>query len=105
MPRSAPASATASPRAARLPTPAERAAQLDAAHRAWSRRRRWRVLLQITGCLGSAIAGLFLIGLGVHVTDEGTGRIAFWSGLLVGNGGILATLLASYLHADRTGDL
>ena len=85
----------------------------DPAARAWRlaederhyRRRVWRRrLAQFLGCVGSCAAGLCLLGLSFHLTHLGNARIAFWSGLLVGNLGIFVTLLVAHLDAKRRGD-
>ena len=44
------------------------------------------------------------MGLGMHLDDPEWGRIAFLSGLLVGNGGVLVTLLVSHERARRDGE-
>jgi predicted lipid-binding transport protein (Tim44 family) len=69
-----------------------------------SRRRRRLALARVAGCLGSLAAGVALMGLALYLTDQAWARIAFLSGLLVGNGGVLLTLLVSYEHARRHGD-
>jgi hypothetical protein len=48
--------------------------------------------------------GLFLMLWSAHTTDAGYGRIAFYAGLIVGNGGILYTLIAAYIFGERRGD-
>ena len=67
------------------------------------RGRRRRTALRVTGCVGSLLAGLALMGLALHLTDPAWARIAFLSGLLVGNGGVLVTLLVSYERSRRDG--
>jgi len=86
-------------------TSAERTAQLADDERRYERRRRRRLVSSIVGCVGSCGAGLYLIGLGMHMTDPGVASIAFWGGLVVGNGGMFVTLLLAYLGAVDDGDL
>src|SRR3712207_8562431 len=45
-------------------------------------------------CVGWMLLGLYLLGWSAHTSDEHYGRIAFYSGVIVGNAGILYTLLA-----------
>lgn len=56
-------------------------------------------------CVGWMSLGLYLLGWSMHTVDEHYGRIAFYGGLLVGNGGILFTLLNCYRRLERRGDL
>ena len=63
--------------------------------------RRW-MLRAGASCVAWCAAGLFLLGWSMHTPDEQLGRIAFWGGLLVGNGGIFAALLGAL--ARRGGD-
>ena len=56
-------------------------------------------------CIGWMLAGLYLLGWSVHTTDEQYGRIAFYAGAIVGNAGILYTLLATYRTLEKRGDL
>ncbi len=86
-------------------TPVERAEQAAADERRYERRRRRRLGTTILGCVGSCAVGLYLIGLGMHLTDPGVARMAFLGGLTVGNGGLLATLLVGYLGAVEDGEL
>jgi hypothetical protein len=66
-----------------------------AAERAARRRERWRLVRAGLACVGWCAAGLYLVAWSLHTTDEQAGRVAFWAGLLVGNGGIIATLLTT----------
>jgi hypothetical protein len=89
----------------RRQTPDERAMQLEHDYRSWQRRRRlWWVKVAF-GTWGSAALGLALMGWGLHLRDAGWAGIAFWGGLLVGNGGVLLTLLVAYLRAMEEGEL
>lgn len=86
-----------------LPTPAERAAQLAALEKIVRREIRWAYARAVFLCLVSAAIALGAIAWSVHTTDEANGMIAFWSGLLVGNGGIMWTLFATYARAVKEG--
>ena len=55
--------------------------------------RRRILFLGAAACLGWCAAGLFCIGWSAHSTNVTPARFAYYAGLLVGNGGILATLL------------
>ena len=55
--------------------------------------------------VGWMLLGLYLLGWSVHTTDEHYGRIAFYSGVIVGNAGILYTLLATYRRLEKRGDV
>lgn len=86
-------------------SPAARAAQLAREldeHRTIRRRRH---LVQGAGLAGAVAVGLGLMGWGLHLDDPGWGGIAFWAGLAVGDAGVLATLLVSYLSASERGEL
>lgn len=95
---------SASLRIHRVPDPAERAAQLEADERSYRARVRSRFLARVLGCAGSSAAGIYLIGLSLHMTDQRLAWVAFWSGLLVGNCGIAVTLALAYLSAEEVGD-
>jgi hypothetical protein len=51
------------------------------------------------------LLGLYLLGWSVHTTDYLYGRIAFFGGLIVGNTGIVYTLLNTYRRLEKSGDL
>ncbi len=55
-------------------------------------------------CVFWLCAGLFCIGLGLHSTDVEFGKMFFYSGVIVGNGGIMFTLLAAYARGESRGD-
>jgi hypothetical protein len=86
-----------------LPTPAERAAELEALEGTVRRQIRWVYARAVVLCLLSMLLALAAIGWSVHSTDEGSAQIAFWGGLLIGNVGIMWTLLATYNRAIEEG--
>jgi hypothetical protein len=55
-------------------------------------------------CVGWAAAGLFCLAWSAHTTDVKAGWIAVWFGLLIGNGGVVFTLLRAYVRGERRGD-
>lgn len=88
-----------------IPSPEDRAQAHLAAERA-ARRDAWRsTLLGSVICFGWLALGLYGLGWSFHVTDERTGRILFWSSLIVGNSGILATIYWVVRKAEARGDL
>jgi hypothetical protein len=91
-----------------MPIPRVRAEQ-QAAERAAERERAQRDLLWahvVTAllCVGWAGAGIFLLMWSAHTTSMAYGRIAFFGGLAVGNGGVLFTLIAAYARGEHRGD-
>ena len=55
-------------------------------------------------CVLWVLLGLFLLGWSMHTTDMALGRVAFYAGLGVGNGGWLFTVLAAYVRGEKRGD-
>ena len=55
-------------------------------------------------CVGWCVLGLGLIGWAIHTTDQQLGQAAFWTGLGVGNGGWLFSVLGAYRRGERRGD-
>ena len=68
------------------------------------RDRRRDLLRTALACLGWSALGILLIGWSFHTTDAARGRIAFYGGLLVGNGGVVFSLAAAYRRGERRGD-
>lgn len=87
----------------RLPTPDERRLELEAIERDVRRAMRWVYMRAIAGCLLSLAIGLACIAWALRSSNEANAQIAFWGGLLVGNGGILVTLVTSYHRAMEEG--
>jgi hypothetical protein len=86
-----------------IPTREERAARLHAIEREASRVARRAYLGVILVCFLWMGLGLYLMGWAFHTTDDGAGRILFLAGVLVGDVGILATVLFAYSRAQRHG--
>jgi hypothetical protein len=51
------------------------------------------------------LLGLYLLGWSMHTADYTYGRIAFYSGVIVGNCGIIFTLLNTHRRLEKRGDL
>jgi hypothetical protein len=68
------------------------------------RDRAHAVVRAALACVGWALAGLFCLAWSAHTTDVKLGRIAFWGGLLIGNGGVMFTLIRASLRGERRGD-
>lgn len=77
----------------------------DVAENEAERARRRELVRAGALCIGWMLLGLYLLGWSVHTTDYLYGRIAFFGGLIVGNAGIVFTLLASYRRLEKRGDL
>ena len=88
---------------ARIPTPEERAAELEHSERLTTRDIRRAFVLAIVGCLFWLSVGLGLVGWALHTTDRDDGQIAFVGGLLVGYTGMFVTLARYYLRGERSG--
>ena len=82
-------------------SPGERAAQLDAQERQDRRWQRRRISAYVGGCVGSLVFGLGLMALGVHSADATAGPLLFWSGLLIGDAGVCASLYHFYRSSDE----
>jgi hypothetical protein len=88
-----------------IPTPEERAqAHLEAEDQA-NRDARRTLFIGAGVCLVWLAIGLYLLAWAMHVTDEKIGRLLFWSGLILGNTGIVATIAWTIKKAEARGDL
>lgn len=56
-------------------------------------------------CVAWMLLGLYLLAWSMHTTDYAYGRIAFYSGVIVGNVGIIFTLLNTHRRLEKRGDL
>ena len=75
----------------------ERAGEAERAHR-----DRTREFIRAgVSCVLWCLIGLFCLMWSAHTTDAGYGRIAFYGGLVIGNGGILYTLIELYSRREE----
>ena len=54
-------------------------------------------------CVVSCAVGLFFVGLAAHVTDYRLGMVYFWSGLILGYSGMIASLSGFYRRGEARG--
>jgi hypothetical protein len=91
-----------------VPLPDHLQRELSAKREAESRRARrdtWRdIALTCVQVIFWCVVGLGALLTSFHVHDDLIGRMLFWGGLAVGNGGMLFTLLAAYRRGEARGD-
>ena len=91
-----------------MPLPKEVYADMIERHAAAhvvTQRMRLRVLLRtVLICWAWVVLGVSLMGWAVHTRNASLGYISFWSGLAVGNGGVLFTLIAAWRASARRGE-
>lgn len=86
------------------PVSDERAAEVLANDRE-DRRWNWGMALRTLALvLLSLSLGLFLMAWSVHTTDMRYAGAAFWAGLIVGNGGVLVSVLMVLSRLSRRHD-
>lgn len=78
-----------------------RAAELRSALRTIERDALRRTGIALGTCVLSCVAGLALVGWAIHTTDDRWAGVAFWGGLLIGDGGMFATLLWYFADSDK----
>lgn len=81
-------------------TAVRRAASEEEANRIRSR----ELVGGMLSCIGWCALGLFLVLWSAHTANVVHGRMAFWAGLGIGNGGIIFTLLAVWRRGEQRGD-
>jgi hypothetical protein len=79
--------------------------QREAAEREAERAVRRELVRAGALCIGWMLLGLYLVGWSFHTTDYSYGRVAFFDGVIVGNGGIMYTLLATHRRLAKRGDI
>jgi hypothetical protein len=55
-------------------------------------------------CVAWSAIGIFSILWSAHTTSVTYGKVAFYGGIGLGNGGVMFTLLAAYRRGERRGD-
>ena len=86
------------------PVSDERAAEVLANDRE-DRRWNWGIALRTLALVVFSLTlGLFLMAWSVHTTDMRYAGAAFWAGLLLGNGGVLASVLLVLARLARHHD-
>lgn len=68
------------------------------------RERREDYVRTAVACIAWGAVGAYCVAWSVHTTDLTLGRIAFFGGIGLGNGGVIFTLLAAYRRGERRGD-
>ena len=90
-----------------MPTPPvsdERAAEVLANDRE-DRRWNWGQTLRTLAIVVTSVSlGLFLMAWSVHTTDMRYAGAAFWAGLIIGNGGVIVSMLMVLARAARRHD-
>ena len=76
----------------------------DAEHREAQRDTRRDYIRTALVCWAWCLLGLGFIAASFAVTGETTGRILFLSGIGIGNGGMIFTLLGAYRRGEERGD-
>ena len=91
-----------------MPIPAEIREELarrrSAEHREAERDKRRDYVRTAIVCWAWCILGLVFIALSFHLTDIVIAEALFWTGLGIGNAGIIFTLLALYRRGEKRGD-
>ena len=55
-------------------------------------------------CVGWAAIGIVCILWSAHTTSMFYGKVSFFSGIALGNGGVIFTLLGAYRRGEKRGD-
>jgi hypothetical protein len=82
----------------------EMARSREAAEIEAERIRRRELILTALWCVVWSMLGLFLLGWSFHTSDDRYARPAFYGGIIVGNAGIIFTLLRAYRRGEQRGD-
>ena len=74
-------------------------------HRRAERDAFWAHVRTAVTCVAWSVAGLGVMGWGLHTTDPDVGEIAWRGGIILGYAGILYTLLRAHAKARERGDV
>jgi hypothetical protein len=66
--------------------------------------RRRDMIRTAAACVMWMLLGLYLLGWSMHTTDHRYARAAFYGGVIIGNAGIISTLLRAYRRGEQRGD-
>ena len=86
-----------------VPSREERAQAALQAERLARRDELWLILRTLLLCVAWSAIGIYCIGWALHTSSKAYGRIAFWSGILIGNAGILGTLIHTWRTSEDRG--
>ena len=86
-----------------IPSREERAQAALEAERQASRDELWLMARTLLLCATWAAIGIYCLGWSLHTSSKALGRIAFWSGILIGNAGILGTLMHTWRTSEDRG--
>jgi hypothetical protein len=91
-----------------MPMPKELREEMAQRHasyaRAAERDKRHDLAKTALLCICWSLLGILCILWSASTTSLVHGKIAFWGGLAIGNGGVIFTLLAAYARGERRGD-
>lgn len=73
-------------------------------HQRAARDAFWAHVRTALMCVAWSVAGLVVMGWGLHTTDRALGEIAWRGGIVLGYAGILFTLVRAYSKAKERGD-
>ena len=93
------------PADARIPSREERARERLEADRLATRDARIALLRAAAECWFWCILGLACLAWSFHTGDKRSGLVAFWGGLVIGNGGLLFALIRHHNLAKERGDI
>ena len=94
-----------------MSAPLDRKAELErigserlAAEKEMERTSRRELVRSCLELVGSCVLGLFIMGVGFHVTDVQLGQVFLLGGMVVGYGGMALSLFAAYRRGEERGD-
>jgi hypothetical protein len=91
-----------------MPIPAdirdELARRRFAEHREAQRDTRRDYVRTALACWGWCMLGIAFIAFSMRLTHQTIAEALFWSGLGIGNAGMIFTLLAAYRRGEKRGD-
>jgi hypothetical protein len=82
----------------------ERGKELEQLERETRRAERRLLVQTLFGCACCSAVGLSMVTWSFHTTRWGVAAVAFWSGLLIGDAGMLTLLLRHYARTVGSDD-